>query len=111
SAIIQVSAPSTFIGGLLFGIGIVLAGGCETGWMYRAMEGQLHFWVVGVGNIIGATFLAFAWDHLGIYNVLVNGWSPINLADVWGPYGALFATLALLILWLLFSHWWQKNYR
>ena len=111
SAIIQVSAPSTFIGGLLFGIGIVLAGGCETGWMYRAMEGQLHFWIVGVGNIIGATFLAFAWDHLGIYNVLVEGWNPINLADVWGPYGALFATLALLILWLLFSHWWQKNYR
>ncbi|NYY75668.1 hypothetical protein DMI60_28960 [Escherichia coli] len=27
-------------GGLLFGFGIVLAGGCETGWMYRAVEGR-----------------------------------------------------------------------
>ncbi|QUJ02447.1 hypothetical protein KCP75_05295 [Salmonella enterica subsp. enterica] len=24
------------LAGLLFGFGIVLAGGCETGWMYRA---------------------------------------------------------------------------
>lgn len=24
---------------LLFGFGIVLAGSCETGWMYRAVEG------------------------------------------------------------------------
>ncbi len=27
--------PNAIIGGILFGIGIVLAGGCETGWMYR----------------------------------------------------------------------------
>lgn len=110
-AVIQVSAPSTFVGGLLFGIGIVLAGGCETGWMYRAMEGQLHFWVVGIGNIAGATLLAYAWDHLGIYHLLVSGWEPINLMVSWGPLGALFGTLALLILWLLFSDWWQRNYR
>jgi uncharacterized membrane protein YedE/YeeE len=45
------------IGGLLFGFGIVLAGGCETGWMYRAVEGQVHYWWGGLGNIIGATWL------------------------------------------------------
>lgn len=109
--IIRVSAPSTFVGGLLFGIGIVLAGGCETGWMYRAMEGQVHFWVVGVGNIIGATFLAYAWDHLGVYHLLVEGWRPINLIEAWGSWGALFGTLALLIIWFLFSDWWEKHYR
>ena len=37
--------PNAILGGVLFGIGIVVAGGCETGWMYRAMEGQVHFWV------------------------------------------------------------------
>ena len=30
------AGPNAVIGGLLFGFGIVLAGGCETGWMYRA---------------------------------------------------------------------------
>ncbi len=34
------AGPNAVIGGLLFGFGIVLAGGCETGWMYRAVEGQ-----------------------------------------------------------------------
>ncbi|MGE1770064.1 hypothetical protein [Proteus mirabilis] len=39
----------------------VLAGGCETGWMYRAVEGQIHFWWVGLGNVIGSTILAYYW--------------------------------------------------
>lgn len=38
------AGPNAAIGGLLFGFGIVLAGGCETGWMYRAVEGQVHYW-------------------------------------------------------------------
>src|SRR5699024_10395346 len=42
------AGPNALLGGLLFGFGIVLAGGCETGWMYRAVEGQVHYWWVGV---------------------------------------------------------------
>ncbi|ARZ02572.1 putative inner membrane protein [Yersinia ruckeri] len=56
------AGPNAVIGGLFFGFGIVLAGGCETGWMYRAVEGQVHYWWVGLGNIIGATLLAYYWD-------------------------------------------------
>ncbi|MFD1707446.1 selenium metabolism membrane protein YedE/FdhT [Siminovitchia sediminis] len=111
AAVIKVAGPGTLVGGLLFGIGIVLAGGCETGWMYRAMEGQLHFWSVGAGSIAGATFLAFAWDHLGVYHVLVEGWTPINLMKVMDPNIALFLTLMLLIGWYLFSAWWEKHFR
>ena len=40
------AGPNAIIGGLLFGFGIVLAGGCECGWMYRAVVGQVHFWIV-----------------------------------------------------------------
>ncbi|GIM44782.1 hypothetical protein DNHGIG_03310 [Collibacillus ludicampi] len=110
-ALIKVAAPSTLIGGLLFGLGIVMAGGCETGMMYRAMEGQVHFWMVGLGNIVGATLLAYAWDHLGIYTALVKGWPAINLITEWGAPQALIGTLALLIVWYLFSSWWEKHYR
>jgi uncharacterized membrane protein YedE/YeeE len=109
--IIKVAAPSTALGGLLFGSGIVLAGGCETGWMYRAMEGQVLFWVVGAGNIAGATFLAYAWDHLGLYDVLTKGFAPINLLEEWGSWGALFGTLAMLLCWFLLASWWEKFYR
>lgn len=110
-ALIHVSAPSTALGGLIFGLGIVLAGGCETGMMYRAMEGQVHFWLVFVGNIAGATALAYAWDHLGIYDHLVTGWPSINLIDSWGAQTALLGTLALLAGWLAFSLWWERHYR
>ncbi|WP_066320149.1 selenium metabolism membrane protein YedE/FdhT [Bacillus sp. FJAT-29814] len=110
-ALIKVAAPSTLIGGLLFGFGIVLAGGCETGMMYRAMEGQLLFWVVGAGNIVGATFLAYGWDHLGIYHALTENWPKVNLIELWGPTGALLGTMAMLLAWFLLSNWWEKRFR
>ncbi|MGB8955975.1 MAG: selenium metabolism membrane protein YedE/FdhT [Tumebacillaceae bacterium] len=111
TAAIKVSAPSTLIGGVLFGLGIVLAGGCETGMMYRMMEGQVLFFVVGLGNLVGATFLAYAWDHLGIYNALVADWKPINLMSVMGPYTALIATLVMLLVWYFAANWWEKHFR
>lgn len=110
--ITKVAAPSTFIGGVLFGIGIVLAGGCETGMMYRLMEGQIVFLPVFIGNIIGATGLAYAWDHLGVYNLLVkSGGAKLNLITLMGPAGTLLATLVLLGIGFAIAVYWQKNYR
>lgn len=96
--IIQIASLGTVIGGLLFGFGIVIAGGCETGMMYRAMEGQVHYFYVFAGNIVGATFLAFAWDHLGVYELLVASGAKINLVEVMGPSVALIVSLAVLAL-------------
>lgn len=110
-AVLQVATPGTVIGGLLFGFGIVLAGGCETGMMYRAMEGQIHFVLVFLGNIAGATVLAYGWDHWGLYAALVQGWPEIDLIVAWGPGTALLATLTLLSAWFVFSQWWQRRYR
>lgn len=109
--ITKIAAPSTFIGGLLFGLGIVMAGGCETGMMYRLMEGQVVFLPVFIGNIIGATALAYAWDHMGIFNLLVKSGSPINLITVMGPAGALIITLLVLGGGFAVAAYWQKNYR
>lgn len=107
----KMAAPSTLIGGLLFGVGIVMAGGCETGMMYRLMEGQVVFLPVFIGNIIGATVLAYGWDHLGIYNALVKMGKPINLIDEMGAAWALILTLALLAAGFIVAVIWQKNYR
>lgn len=109
--LIKMAAPSTVIGGLLFGFGIVLAGGCETGMMYRAMEGQVLYLMVGLGNIVGATILAYGWDHLGFFNALTKNWPKVNLIQQWGPTGALCGTLAMLIVWFLLSSWWEKRFR
>lgn len=54
---------SVMLGAFLFGFGIVFAGGCECGWAYRACEGQVHFMIVGVANIVGTMILALSYDY------------------------------------------------
>ena len=103
------AGPNAIIGGLLFGFGIVLAGGCECGWMYRAVEGQVHFWIVGIGNVIGATFLAFTWDSFSIS--LATSWPKINLLESFGSYGGLFMNYILLFLLFLLILKLERNYK
>ena len=93
------AGPNAAIGGLLFGFGIVLAGGCETGWMYRAVEGQVHYWWVGLGNVIGSTLLARCWDDIAA--PLATHWQKVNLLNAFGPFGGLLATYLLLLIALL----------
>ncbi|SDH98071.1 hypothetical protein SAMN04487909_101117 [Aneurinibacillus migulanus] len=98
-----------FIGAIIFGIGIVLAGGCETGWMYRSMEGYVQLWFAGLGTIVGATLLAWSWDRAGLYQLLVAPYSEVNLVESWGWSGAIFGTVALLVTWYLFITWWESR--
>lgn len=102
------AGPNAVLGGLLFGFGIVLAGGCETGWMYRAVEGQVHYWWVGLGNVIGSTLLAYFWDDIS--PALATSWDKVNLLKTFGPLGGLLVTYALLLLALLFVIGWEKQF-
>ncbi len=102
------AGPNAVIGGLLFGFGIVLAGGCETGWMYRAVEGQVHFWLVGLGNIIGSTLLALVWDDLA--PLLVVNFDKVNLLKTLGPQGGLLATYTMLGIFLALVIAWEKYF-
>src|SRR5699024_10528202 len=53
-------APLAVIGGgLLFGIGIVMAGGCATGTYYRAGEGLLGSWVALIFYALSAAVMKF----------------------------------------------------
>src|SRR5699024_5269084 len=96
--ITQIAAPSTFFGGILFGVGIVLASSCETGMMYRLMEGQVLYITVFAGNIAGATFLAYAWDHLGIYHALVTSVSRIYLISLIVALCCILVSLLMFVL-------------
>lgn len=100
------AGPGAALGGLLFGFGIVLAGGCETGWMCRAMEGQVHFWLVGIGSITGGTLLAATWDDLAPH--LVTPYPRISLLTTFGPQGGFVVTYALLALSLAAVLLWER---
>ncbi|MEX0528975.1 selenium metabolism membrane protein YedE/FdhT [Raoultella terrigena] len=102
------AGPNAVIGGLLFGFGIVLAGGCETGWMYRAVEGQVHYWWVGLGNVIGSTILAYFWDDLS--PALATRWDKVNLLTTFGPFGGLLVTYLLLFIALMLVIAWEKRF-
>lgn len=102
------AGPNAVLGGLLFGFGIVLAGGCETGWMYRAVEGQVHFWWVGFGNILGATILAYYWDDLT--PSLATSYDKVNLLQTFGPLGGLLVTYLMLLAAFLLVVAWEKRF-
>ncbi|TVT31458.1 selenium metabolism membrane protein YedE/FdhT [Marinobacter vinifirmus] len=108
--ITQIAALSTLVGGVLFGLGIVMASGCETGMMYRLMEGQVLFLPVFAGNVIGATVLAYGWDNLGIYDVLVQGGDKINLIATLGPAGAILSTLVMLGVLYALTVYRERSY-
>ncbi len=84
----------TGLGGLLFGVGMVLAGGCVSGSLYRMGEGYLASWVAFAGVMGGLLLAAYSW----------NWWWEVHISTaprIWMPHwlghpGALVVTLSAL---------------
>ncbi len=91
----------TVIGGLMFGLGMVVAGGCASGTLMRVGEGfTLQIFVLG-GFIMGAV-VAGLWHEDFWRNLLFHGGWTVYLPDFVGFYPALFLQLAILgILYIL----------
>lgn len=100
--------PNVVIGGFLFGFGIVLAGGCECGWIYRAVEGQVHYWIAGIGNILGTIILALTWDFYSA--PLATNWQKYNLLDIFGNYGGLAVNYILLAITIFLIMLYSKRF-
>ncbi len=84
----------TALGGLLFGVGMVVAGGCVSGSLYRMGEGYVASWVAFGGVMAGLLLSAHTW----------NWWWDVHIAAAprfWLPHwighpGALVVTLLAL---------------
>jgi uncharacterized protein len=93
---------SALVGGLVFGVGMVLAGGCVTGTLFKAGEGSFTSMLALVGIGIGVTTT----DHGALYPVkkwLVTATreyrTPTGLHDLLGQsYPATAAVVAVLAL-------------
>jgi uncharacterized membrane protein YedE/YeeE len=100
-------ALHTLVGGLLFGVGMVLAGGCVSGSLYRIGEGYVASGVALVGIMAGLGLGAHTW----------NFWWRASIARgslVWlpalGGYGAAVAATALgLAAVYLLVTWWEAR--
>ncbi|MBN2794609.1 MAG: YeeE/YedE family protein [Clostridia bacterium] len=86
----------TVFGAFIFGIGMVIAGGCASGTLMRVGEGfhmqilSLLFFIIG--SLWGAH--DFGWWKL---NVISKG-KEVFLPDVFGWAGALFVQLTIIVL-------------
>jgi uncharacterized membrane protein YedE/YeeE len=97
----------TALGGLLFGVGMVLAGGCVSGSLYRMGEGYVASWVAFLGVMGGLLASAHTW----------NWWWRVHIASaprVWLPHwighaGAVVATLVALLLIYVALVWWEHR--
>lgn len=90
---------ATVAGGIIFGIGMVISGGCASGTLMRVGEGfmmqilSLAFFVVG--SLLGAASFGF-WT----VNFMARG-PRIFLPDVFGWFGAIALQLVIIgLLWI-----------
>lgn len=110
-----IAIPATFwagslFGGLIFGVGMIFAGGCASGSMWRAAEGNLKLWVA---------LAFFAWSA-STFSGILHRWDVMTrdvnldgieftklgvqayLPDMLGGWGwALLAGFGILLLWYL----------
>jgi uncharacterized membrane protein YedE/YeeE len=96
----------TVVGGLLFGIGMVLAGGCSSGILMRMGEGFAMQWVALFGLVVGAVL---GERSLIDWRNTFGEWPGVFLPDILGWFLTLILEIgALLALWQL-ARWWQKK--
>ncbi len=95
------------IGAVMFGVGMVIAGGCASGTVMRVGEGftmqmlSLVFFVAG--SLWGAHDMGEFWSTL-------NESAPkIFLPDVFGWFGAVVVQLAIIVLLYIAAVKWQQK--
>ena len=89
-------------GGFLFGIGMILAGGCGAGSIWRAGEGHIKLWVAVIFFAAGASLMRQLLARTELIRQLGDA---IFLPDVFGWSLAISAVAASMIIWYLLSGW------
>lgn len=100
---------STAVGGLLFGFGMVVAGGCVSGSLYRMGEGYIGSWVSLGGILVGLGLLSQTWNWWWrtIISAEPKVWLP-SVLDL-GYGGAVLLTLLALAGTFVFLLWWESR--
>ncbi|KJS84349.1 MAG: transporter [Peptococcaceae bacterium BICA1-8] len=98
----------TIAGGFIFGIGMVIAGGCATGTLMRIGEGFLMQGIVLVGFLIGT--LWGAWDYPWWERVFISKSPTVHLAQYFGWTGAvLFQLVLIAVLYYIAKKYDDQN--
>ena len=96
----------SLFGGALFGFGMVIAGGCGAGSLWRAGEGHIKLWIAVLFFALGAS----AMRQWPVRTDLIRRLgSAVFLPDEIGWVGAAWSVLILMALWYLLSGWNEQR--
>lgn len=99
------------LGGIIFGVGMVLAGSCMGGMPMRAGQGMLGYWLTVLGVGVGGWMIIFGWlkplrEQLWeATKVTVNGGAP-TVPDLLGVNPWIIVVIFVAILGFV---WWKLN--
>ena len=97
------------IGGVIFGVGMTIAGGCAVGTLWRIGEGQFKLWLSGIGFLLMAPisklFIVPVFDNILPQSMKFKNFMP----DYLGYGGSFLAVLIMLLLWYMFVKWNEKT--
>lgn len=97
----------TVAGAFLFGVGMVLAGGCASGVLMRIGEGHILPWVTLLGFFIGTTL--GAWNYPFWYDKIIRGTPVVYFPDHMNFGLAVVLQIAVLaFLYRLAARYQQK---
>jgi uncharacterized membrane protein YedE/YeeE len=94
------------LGGILFGVGMVLAGGCGAGSLWRAGEGHVKLWLAVLGFSLGASLLR---EWLARGQILQRIGTAVFLPAVLGWAQAVSLILGVLAAWYLLAAWNEES--
>lgn len=91
----------SFIGGLVFGLGMTFAGGCASGTLYRAGQGYVQFWIVLVFMFVGYILFALTFPVFEVhYFARLNPFegTTLYLQFPWSPVitGGIAVTVGII---------------
>ncbi len=92
----------SFVGGISFGIGMSLSGGCATGCLWGAGEGQIKLWVVIAAFALSTSLFRIWLEDSGW---LMKLGDAVFLPDVVGWKMAIISVIGIMLLWYLIVIW------
>lgn len=99
------------LGGLIFGIGMVLAGGCVVGSLYKTGSGSIPSLVAVIGMVVGSAFFAEIfpwWRSITAAATILTG--EVTLAEAFDIAPYLPITVVLIITTPLIMSWYRQGY-
>ena len=102
------AGAGALLGGLIFGIGMVLAGGCGSGSIWRVGEGQVKLVAAVVTFSLGASLTRLAITQAGLQQKLG---AAVFMPAWFGWAGAIFLVIAVMAAWAAFATWNEATER